>query len=141
METGVVIKNVRMSKKIKSKDLYKDLLSRPGIIKFEIGESDTTTQKFFKMLDGLNITLEEFDVLIKGKENKDTFYLTNYTNYFYENNVDGLFQLAQNAENDFTTTNNVKFRHYKAICYLLIDDLRKQKEYENELYVLQQYLM
>lgn len=141
MKTGVIIKEIRKAKKIKSKELYKELLSRPGIVKFENGESDTTTHKFFLMLERLNITLEEFDMLIKRKENRDIFYTSNYIKKFYENNIDGLFQLAQNADNEFTITRNVKFCHYKAICYLLIDDLTGKKDYENEGYILQNYLM
>lgn len=66
MTVGEVIRYIRLSKKIKSKNVYTGILSRPAISKFEKGLSDTTTEKFFKIISNLNISLEEFYFIYKN---------------------------------------------------------------------------
>ena len=58
MKIGEVIGAIRKNKNLKSKDVYKGILSRPAISRFEKGHSDTTTDKFFQILDNLNLSLE-----------------------------------------------------------------------------------
>ena len=63
MQIGEVIGAIRKNKNLKSKDVYKGILSRPAISRFEKGNSDTTADKFLQILDNLNLSLEEFHFL------------------------------------------------------------------------------
>lgn len=75
---GPIIRKVRKDKKIKSFYVYEGILSRTASSKFERGKCDTTTAKFFMILERLNITLEEFYYLLYKQENKDLSIVDNY---------------------------------------------------------------
>ena len=80
MKTGEIIKYIRLSKKLKSKNIYNGILSRPAVSRFERGLSDTTTEKFFNILDNLNISLEEFHFIYNNyKVNTDHIFLDEYS--------------------------------------------------------------
>ncbi|MGE7090387.1 hypothetical protein ACQKII_02785 [Lysinibacillus sp. NPDC048646] len=141
MNIGESIKEIRIAKKIPSKVLYKDLLSRPAIARFEKGDSDTGTMKFFALLERLNITLEEFEQHLNSRENKDFFYTKEYIEAFYLKDIDKLNELANMADHDYKRNNlNIKFLHYRAIIHLLIDDIQNTKLYISEVEILQTYL-
>lgn len=57
MKIGIIIKQLRVNKKILSKNLYHNLLTRVAIVKFEKGESDTSSEKFLEILDRLSLIL------------------------------------------------------------------------------------
>lgn len=141
MEIGKVIRNIRLKKKINSNVLYKDLLSRPAIAKFERGESDTSVEKFLKMLERLNITLEEFEIVYNNEENKDLRYTRRYIQAFYNRDEGLLIQIANEVENEYKISGITKFLHYRSLVLLLVDDLRGTQEYDNQVLVLQDYLM
>lgn len=140
MKIGELIRTLRLQKNLRSNVLYKNLLSRPAIVKFERGESDTTAEKFLKMLDHLNITLEEFSI-IYNDGNKDLDYMRKYVEAFYNRDVNALYMVAEQVENEYTFTNNLKFLHYRSLILLLIDDVRGTDEHLNEITLLQEYLM
>ncbi|KGR75269.1 helix-turn-helix domain-containing protein [Ureibacillus sinduriensis] len=141
MQIGTVIKEIRMSKNIPSNKVYRNILTRPAIAKFEKGLSDTSVEKFFLILEALNITLEEFEVLYYKAENKDFQYTKQYAEAYYNKNIDELRKIAQGAKKDFEFTGNVKYRHYQAIVLLLIDQLKDNHENENEQVIIRDYLM
>lgn len=84
MDTGKVIKSIRLSKKLKSKNVYNNILSRPASSRFEKGLSDTTSKKLFEILSNLNISLEEFYFIYNGYKIEDDYdFLSQYSKYFY----------------------------------------------------------
>lgn len=141
MYVGKVIRDIRISKNLPSNKVYKNILSRPAIARFEKGLSDTTVEKFFEIIDVLNITLEEFEVIYKKEENKDLHYTRKYIEAYYNKDVVVLKQITIDAQNDYMITGNVKFRHYQALVSLLIDDLSGTDDYGSDLNVLQDYLI
>lgn len=141
LSIGKVIREIRKNKNIPSNKVYTNLLSRPAIAKFEKGLSDTTVEKFFTILSNLNITLEEFDVIYAGDENKDLEYNRLYMGAYYKKDINALKNIADKAAYDYTKTNNEKFRHYKAISLLLIDELNEGTDYQKEIEFLQSYLI
>ncbi|MFT9817317.1 helix-turn-helix domain-containing protein [Lysinibacillus sp. NPDC056185] len=141
MKIGELIRELRLQKNVRSNVLYKNLLSRPAIVKFERGESDTTAEKFLKMLDYLNITLEEFSIIYNDEENKDLDYTRKYVEAFYNQDVDALYLIVEQVENEYKLTHNLKFLHFRSLILLLIDDLLGTKEHTKEIELLQEYLM
>lgn len=140
MKIGELIRELRIQKNLRSNVLYNNLLSRPAIAKFERGESDTTAEKFLKMLDHLNITLEEFSI-IYNEGDKDLNYTRKYVEAFYNRDVTALYIVAEQVENEYSITSNLKFLHYRSLILLLIDDLRGTEEHVKEIELLQEYLM
>ncbi|MER2007027.1 MAG: hypothetical protein ABS939_06200 [Psychrobacillus sp.] len=141
MYVGKVIRDIRISKDLPSNKVYKNILSRPAIAKFEKGLSDTTVEKFFEIINVLNITLEEFEVIYKKEENKDLHYTRKYIEAYYNKDIAALKQITIDAKNDYLITGNEKFRHYQALVSLLVDDLSGTDDYGSELNILQDYLM
>ena len=140
MRTGETIKYIRMSKGIKAVNLYKSILSKQAAIKFENGKSDTTIEKFFMLLDRLNISLEEYDEIYRAKNNNDYYFTGQYIKLFYQKNIDGLRQLKEVATKEYENTLSEKFRHYASLIQLLIDYLNNNKPCETSLQIIKDYL-
>ena len=96
MKTGEVIRYLRVSKNIKANVLYFNILSRPAILKFEKGISDTTTEKLFLILNRLNVTLEEFYYIYNMKiENEDNRFLRTYFESFNSADINKLIDMRE----------------------------------------------
>lgn len=141
MYIGKTIRTIRVNKNIPSNKVYKNILSRPAISKFEKGLADTTVCKFFNILNNLNITLEEFEVYYLQKENTNTYYTNNYIDAYYNKNILKLNYLIQKAQIEYNNTGDEKFNHYKAVMTLLLFDLDNTIDYKDSIYILQKYLM
>lgn len=141
MYIGKVIREIRKNKNISSNKVYGNLLSRPAISKFEKGLSDTTAEKFLLILKNLNITLEEFEVIYMDNENKDLQYSRLYINAYYNKDIVALKKIALKASNDYNFTKNEKYRHYEAISLLLLDVVNGSSDYQDEIKLLQSYLL
>lgn len=142
MKTGEVIKYIRISKRLKSKIVYDDILSRPVISKFENGISDTTTEKFFKILKNLNVTLEEFyyiynDFILDA----DKAFLSNYAQAFYSSDKEALKKLYNKIKDEYKQTRYVKYLHYSLLTELTIQNIENRKYNNKSLETLKKYLM
>lgn len=143
MKIGVTIKKLRKDKKIQATTVYQNLLTRPAIAKFESGESDTTVEKFISILDRLNISLEEFEVVHRinnEAENEDIYSPGAYKKAFYAKDVEELRYLSEMSMQKYKATKIVKYSHNSAVINLLINVI------ENKLYTtessdfIQEYL-
>lgn len=139
---GPIIRKVRLDKKIKSFYVYNGILSRTASSKFERGKCDTTTTKFFLILERLNITLEELYYLIYKQETEDFLIVNNYIDAFYNNDIDKLYTLKNSTWKEFSKTYSIKFLHYHAVISLLInlkngEDLEKEKQELIKNYLLE----
>lgn len=134
-----MIKKVRVNKKISSNDLYDGLLSRPARVKFEKGESDTTTSKFLIMLDRLNITLEEFQFIL-DKDSNYAYFLKEYYTAFYNKDIDQLEKISAKAKENYQVKRDEKYLHHSALINLLIDYLNKNNDHEDEITIIKNYL-
>ncbi|WP_332647414.1 helix-turn-helix domain-containing protein [Lysinibacillus sp. 54212] len=141
MEVGEVIRKIRKNKNIPSNKVYKNVLSRPAVAKFEKGLSDTSVKKFLDILDALNISLEEFGVIYKETENQDLKYTRSYINAYYSKDLDTLNAIVNSASKDYLETKNEKYRHYQALVRLLMDDINETDVHKSEIDILKQYLV
>lgn len=139
-KVGVIIKEFRISKKIKSETLYKDLLSRQARSNFEKGYSDTTVSKFFIMLNRLNISLEEFYVASTQNEDAELHLFHNIAPVFYSKDKKGLNSLIEKLEGEYQKTNNVKYLHYKIMAQNVLSTLNNEPQ-SAEFEVLRNYLI
>lgn len=139
MYIGKTIREIRLNKNIPANKVYKKIFSRPVISKFEKGLADTIVDRFLKIVDNLNITLEEFESFHLKGENKSTYYTNGYIDAYYNKNK--LKQLIQDAEYDYEETGNEKFNHYQALMHILLADLDKSIDCKDSIAILQTYLI
>lgn len=141
MYIGKTIHTLRINKNIPSHKAYKDILSRPAIVKFEKGLADTKVNRFFQILDNLNVTLEEFEVFYLKEENKNAYYTNSYIKAYYNKDVSGLKALIEEAKKDYKKTGKESFNHYQAVISLLLSDYDKNINPEKYISTLQHYLV
>ncbi|MCA9766389.1 MAG: hypothetical protein KC455_08220 [Carnobacterium sp.] len=142
MDTGKVIKSIRLSKKLKSKNVYSDILSRPARSRFEKGLSDTTSKKLFEILSNLNISLEEFYFTYNNYKIEDNHdFITQYSKYFYSNDIESLRKLEKSTIEKYWTTNQIKFCHYSALTSLTISSILEEKPNLKNVELLKEYLL
>lgn len=124
IEVGKIIKHLRVSKKLKSSNVYTGILSRPAVSRFEKGLSDTTSEKFFKILDNLNVSLDEFYFIYNDYVQEDTlFFLRRYTNFFNKNDLEGLHNLQILVLQKYNLSGKIKYLHYSTLCSLTISSV------------------
>ena len=141
MKIGAVIGAIRKNKNLKSKDVYKGILSRPAISRFEKGHSDTTADKFFQILDNLNLSLEEFHFLYDGnKANTDAMMISAYSEAYYAKDIPRLTALEEEARNHFDETFQIRYLHHASIIHLLQCNLSELPFPHNEVAVIKDYL-
>lgn len=141
MYIGKTIKIIRENKHIKSNILYKNILTRPAIVKFEKGLADTTVTKFLQILENLNITLEEFESIHTNISSKNLYYTNGYIDAYNTRNEIRLHSLIVEAQAEYLKTGNERYNHYYALMSLLLSELNSQTVNSNHIYIIQNYLM
>lgn len=143
MKIGIIIKQLRINKKILSKNLYQNLLTRAAIVKFEKGESDTSSEKFLEILDRLNITLEEFHYIYIQTKEKDELQISpsEYMVAFYNRDVKKLKHIAEVSENKYFLKGNIKDLHSKILSNVFINTILDKKNLPSEMDVIKDYLL
>ncbi|MGN7479189.1 hypothetical protein ACTHOQ_15190 [Solibacillus silvestris] len=136
---GIIIKEIRLSKKISSETLYKGVFSRQARSNFEKGISDTTVNKFFIILDRLNLSLEEFYVAFTQNENAELHLFNNIAPVFYGKDIAGLKLLITTLKEEYKKTNNIKYYHYQIMAKCMLNSLNN-KAASNDFEILSNYL-
>ena len=91
---GKVFKMFRKSRNIKLKDMSSCGVSKSQLSRFEQGESDLTISKFIKILDAINISIEEFMYAVHDFHRDELNELLNKIREFVtKKNVSGLERL------------------------------------------------
>jgi len=142
MEIGKIIKKIRISKKLKTKNVYNNILSRPAISKFEKGLSDTASTKIFQILNNLNISLDEFHFIYNNYNSGDDYdFFSKYTQYFYQNDVENLKDLKNRLKQKYEVTNQIKLFHYSVLTDLTISYILNEQPNLKSLETLKGYLL
>ncbi|MFZ2539989.1 MAG: helix-turn-helix domain-containing protein [Oscillospiraceae bacterium] len=141
MQIGEVIGAIRKNKNLKSKDVYKGILSRPAISRFEKGQSDTTAEKFLQILHNLNLSLEEFHFLYDGnKASTDAMMISAYSEAYYSKDIPRLAALEEEARNHFDETFQIRYLHHASIIHLLRCNLSELPFPHKEFAIIKDYL-
>lgn len=141
MQVGEAIGIIRKNKNLKSKEVYKGILSRPAISRFEKGHSDTTAEKFLQILENLNLSLEEFHFLYNGnKANTDAKMISAYSEAYYAKDIPRLAALEEADRNHLDETSEIKYLHHACIIHLLQCNLSGLPFPHKEFAVIKDYL-
>ena len=73
MGHGEFSKKIRQEKNLTQKELAEGILSKNFLSKFERGESKITSEIFLKLLERLNVSLDEFEQLVTAKHSQKEF--------------------------------------------------------------------
>ncbi|MGX7420247.1 Rgg family transcriptional regulator [Carnobacterium gallinarum] len=94
---GEVFKEFRISKHETLNSVAKDIVSVSQLSKFERGKNEITLLKFYKLLERINVSIEEFTLSLNLYET-DSFIdiLKEVRHYYQENNVNKLIFLFKN---------------------------------------------
>ncbi len=139
-DVGLVVRDIRKSKNLKSSYVYEGILSRQASCNFEKGLNDTTVKKFFIILERLNISIEEFHIAL-SKNNTSQFELFGeISKHFYKNDVNGLEKMMFEMEKKYANNGNVRFLHYKIMIHQIINTINNKKHAE-DFDVLRNYLV
>lgn len=142
MDIGRTIELIRQMKNIPIKSLIGGVVSRAQYYRITKGQSDMTVTSFFKILEHLNISLEEF-LFIKNNFKLETFKVlfTDIHQSFIEQDIEKLLHLKEKSTLLYKETNLERYQHIALVVQLLIDRL-KQAEYDSFAKgYLQDYLM
>lgn len=142
MRTGEIIRYIRLSKNLKLNSVYRDILSRPAIVKFEKGLSDTTTEKLFIILENLNISLEEFYYFLdKHQVEEEDLFFNYYFEAFNSGDEEKLSSLEKKFSEKFYQTNKIKYLHYAALVDLTISYISLEKPNKKSQQIIIDYLL
>lgn len=142
MKVGETVRDIRLSKKLQSKNVYHDILTRPAASRFERGLSDTTTDKLFKILANLNISLDEFYFIYNDyKPDIDHYFMSEYSRSFNLNDLRRLKELKICTEEEYILTHQIKQLHYSTLCDLTISYISKKPVNSKSLNILKNYLL
>lgn len=145
MGIGKLIRELRLNKKILAKDLYRNILTRAAVVKFEKGDSDTSSEKLFEILNRLNITLEEFFYLYFKKSYGDKMNLSpsEYMVAFYNRDLKMLEKISELSEIQYLKSGNIRYLHNKIISNTLMDSIMNKEHYssESDTEIIKSYLI
>lgn len=88
---GELFKQIRLSKRLTLKDVSGDYLSVSFLSKFERGESDISLSRFLKLLEQLDVSIEEFyGVLAEERGTQTEQLLEKVSSAYYDDNSQAL---------------------------------------------------
>lgn len=117
-------------------------MSRAHYYRITNGQSDMTVTCFFKILEQLNVSLEEF-LFIKNNFKIERFktLFTDVRESFIEQDVDKLLVLKEKSTLIYKETNLERYQHIALVIKLLINRLKKEEYDSFAKEYLQDYLV
>ncbi|WP_348920445.1 helix-turn-helix domain-containing protein [Enterococcus rotai] len=142
MDVGCTIELIRQKKNIPIKSLIGGVVSRAHYYRITNGQSDMTVTCFFKILEQLNVSLEEF-LFIKNNFKIERFkaLFTDVRESFIEQDVGKLLALKEKSTLMYKETNLERYQHIALVIKLLINRLKKEEYDSFAKEYLQDYLV
>ncbi|MDR1521890.1 MAG: hypothetical protein LBS28_03420 [Streptococcaceae bacterium] len=85
---GLVFKELRLSKGIKASVAFKGICSKKTLYNFETGKNCVNTFIFFNLLENIDVSLAEFDTIIRNYQPDNTeMFLQTVNNFYCEKNI------------------------------------------------------
>lgn len=142
MKTGTLIKQIRQAKKISTKTIYQDIMSKSMYYKFESGKNDTTSSNLLNMLNRLNMSLKEFQYLIQG--NQLPAYQENFQRMYlavYRQDIADLQKMSDHMKLVQKENTQLKNKHLQILIELYIEKMSDQKLNSEKVNLIKDYLL
>jgi len=141
---GQVLREIRLAKGLRLKDIATDQLSTAFISKVERDESDISLSRFEVLLDRLHVSYDEFSYHKNGYAlTHQAIFLKQLSQYMVNDNIYGLQSLYEQEKELFTVENNRNATSFYnmtlAQCYLA--EIRKAPLPQESIQQLQHFLL
>ncbi|WP_407882913.1 helix-turn-helix domain-containing protein [Furfurilactobacillus curtus] len=143
MHTGSTIRQIRLDKQLKANTVYDNLLSRSMYYKYEHGQVETNAASFLEILERLNVTLDEFQLMFNDQDHEREDYqslVVRNNNAFISGDEATIQLVVKEANQHYLKTNNLKFKHLALLGAGLIKRLRRETNFEPESTEILNYL-
>ena len=139
MGHGEFIKKIRQEKHLTQKELAEGILSKNFLSKFERGESKITSEIFLKLLERLNVSLDEFEQLVISKHSQKEFLQKLET---FKSQKDGylLENLKEEEKQLFQSDRNRRHLHNQILVEAHLQYLQGKNLDVKQKRVIQSYL-
>ncbi|WP_427108751.1 helix-turn-helix domain-containing protein [Lysinibacillus xylanilyticus] len=132
MNYGETFKNIRISKGYSLKEVAEGIVSSSFLSKFERGESDISLSNFYLLLGKLNISLEEYTLILRNFQPSDLEIFLHTIKHAYEqNNIPFLIDIYYEEEKKWKIHSLDRYKCNYIITKSLIRDLNGDFEITN----------
>lgn len=112
LQIGSAFKQARLDKNMRQKEVAKGILSVPQLSKFENNKSQITADKFFLLLDRINVTTTEFQVVYLNNElYNQSSIIKNIADAYYQGNILHLQSLLRDQIKLYEIFGSLRFYH------------------------------
>lgn len=126
---GELIRKIRLDKRQSLEEISDGIMSYSLLSKFERGETMLTIDKFFKILDKLNIGFDEFELMLNGYQDNPVKMFFSIIKYYYKNkDVCKLKEKMTDEMKEFKLSGDKKNKLNYIVIYILLDSLEEEEE-------------
>ncbi|MGO2962791.1 MAG: helix-turn-helix domain-containing protein [Carnobacterium maltaromaticum] len=126
---GELIRKIRLDKRQSLEEISEGIMSYSLLSKFERGETMLTIDKFFKILDKLNIGFDEFELMLNGYQDNPVKMFFSIIKYYYKNkDVCKLKEKMTDEMKEFKLSGDKKNKLNYIVIYILLDSLEEEEE-------------
>lgn len=121
---GEHFRNMREEKKMSIVEVSDGILSVSQLSKFERGLSEISLSKFIKVLERINVTLSEFELVSNNFESKSLYQMVENLRASYTNREsDVLTKMVESELVKWQTTDNIRYRYNYIMLSIINDEL------------------
>lgn len=138
---GHLLKLLREQKELSQSDLSDGILSKNHLSKIERGENDISFQTILKLLDRLNISLFEFELLLDKTQNNQSTFLKDLSIAVVNNDLYLLNELLTREIELKSKSNNIRHKHNVILLKAYIDKFSNTPFNYHDIQEIIQYLL
>lgn len=138
---GHLLKLHREQKGISQFDLSDGILSKNHLSKIERGENDISFQTLLKLLDRLNISLFEFELLLDKTQNNQSTFLKDLSIAVANNDLYLLNELLTREIELKSKSDNIRHKHNVILLKAYIDKFSNTPLNHHEIQEIIQYIL
>ena len=138
---GHLLKLLREQKGISQFDLSDGILSKNHLSKIERGENDISFQTLLKLLDRLNISLFEFELLLDKTQNNQSTFLKDLSIAVANNDLYLLNELLTREIELKSKSDNIRHKHNVILLKAYIDKFSNTPFNHHDIQKIIQYIL
>ena len=138
---GYLLKRLRKEKGLSQSELSDEILSKNHLSKIERGENDISFQTLLKLLDRLNISLFEFELLLDKIQDNQSTFLKDLSIAVANNDLYLLNELLTREIELKSKSNNIRHKHNVILLKAYIDKFSNTPLNHHEIQEIIQYIL
>ena len=138
---GYLLKRLRKEKGVSQSELSEGILSKNHLSKIERGENDISFQTLLKLLDRLNISLFEFELLLDKTQDNQSTFLKDLSIAVANNDLYLLNELLTREIELKSKSNNIRHKHNVILLKAYIDKFSNTTFNRHDIHEIFQYIL